>query len=251
MKKVSVRTNKLCATWPNLEHGVSEADGAVNLLDPMPLLRTDYRVFTRGNKLVFGKRSFQGEKYSTQFSLVPPSTLDLLGPGVPQEYHEKTAGALSASIASKTKSTYSTALRMLERCQAEIQRPLSMPLSQQDVLVFVAYMQTRNVTEATINLYLSSLRLAMISSGYTCSTLRTPVVKQILKGVRNIKTDPRALAEKRSRRAMTTHHLLLLGHSISKSTIPSYMKSMIWAASLAAFWGSLRMGEILCSHSTL
>ena len=136
---------------------------------------------------------------------------------------------------------------MLERCQLELNRPLSMPLSEQDVLCFVAYMQTRHVSEATIGMYLTSLRLAIISCGYACTTLRTPVVNQILKGVKNIRTDPRGLAEKKTRKAITVHHLRLLGHSIcNDESLSIYTKGMVWAISLSAFWGSLRMGELLC-----
>ena len=119
----------------------------MSFLDPMPVLRSEYRVFSRGGALIFGqrRRGTDREKYCTDTCLVPPSTDVLLGPGAPQVYHDTIAGALSASIANKTKSTYSTALRMLERCQLELNRPLSMPLSEQDVLCFVAYMQTRHV----------------------------------------------------------------------------------------------------------
>ena len=216
--------------------------------DPMPVLRENYRVFTRGERLIFGERKVKNKskKYCTESCIVPPNTVDLLGPGAPKSYHEAVSSAISASVATKTKSSYGTALKMLQKCQDELGRQMSLPLSHRDVLCFVAYMRTRDVSNSTISSYLASIRLAMMSAGYECSNIRTPIVKQVLRGIRNIKTDPRELARKKSRRAMTTHHLRLLGHALSISQASPYLKAMVWAVSLAAFWGSLRVGEILC-----
>ena len=218
----------------------------------MPKLRENYRVFTRGDSLIFGERKAKnkGLKYCTESFIVPPNTTELLGPGAPRSYHEAVSSAISASVAAKTKSSYGTALRMLQKCQDDLGRQMSLPLSHQDVLCFVAYMRTRDVTNSTISSYLASIRLAMMSAGHECSNMRTPIVKQVLRGIRNIKADPRALAGKKSRRAMTTHHLRLLGHSLSTSQASPYIKAMVWAVSLGAFWGSLRVGEILCPLSS-
>ena len=122
---------------------------------------------------------------------------------------------------------------------------MNLPLTDQDVLCFVAFMANRGVQDTTISSYLSAIRLALLSSGHDCENLRTPVVKQVLKGIHNLKRDPQAGAEKTTRRAMTVHHLRLLGHAITTSDLSLYLKSAIWAASLSAFWGSLRIGEIL------
>ena len=225
---------------------------ACGVRDPMPNLRQNYRVFTRGDSLIFGDRGAKTKsiKYCSESFIVPPNTKDLLGPGAPRSFHEAVSSAISASVATKTKSSYGTALRMLQKCQDDMGRRMSLPLSHQDVLCFVAYMRTRDVTNSTISSYLASIRLAMMSAGHECSNIRTPIVKQVLRGIRNMKADPRALAEKKSRRAMTTHHLRLLGHSLSISRAPSYLKALVWAVSLGAFWGSLRVGEILCPLSS-
>jgi hypothetical protein len=225
---------------------VSLSIPACQFPDPMPGLRSEYRVFARGDRLIFGNKYRTGDKYSATASFVIPNTSLLLGEGAPIAYHEALAGALSSSVASKTKSSYQTAVRMLERCQSELGRQMSMPLSEQDVLCFVAYMQTRKVADKTTSGYLAGLRLATISMGYPCSTLVTPVVKQVLKGIKNMRSDPRADIQKKTRRAMTFSHLQLLGHSIGTSKLSPYMRSLVWATSLSAFWGSLRIGELLC-----
>ena len=45
---------------------------------------------------------------------------------------------------------------------------------------------------------------------------------------------------------MTIDHLKLLGHALAESNYSDYLKSMMWAGSLVAFWGSLRIGELMC-----
>ena len=215
------------------------------MTDVVPAIKKGYRVFSRGQKLVIRKRSTGVCKYNTNF-VVPPETEQLLGLGAPRTYHTIIERAIAASVAEKTKSGYSTALNMLAACQAMIGRVMSLPLTDQDVLCFVAFMANRDVLDTTISSYLSAIRYALLSSGYDCENLRTPVVKQVLKGIHNLKRDPQAVAEKTTRRAMTIHHLKLLSHAIATSNfLTPFLKSALWAASLCAFWGSLRIGEIL------
>ena len=218
---------------------------AYQLSDPMPNLRAGYRVFSRGEKLIFGDRPRKVDKFCSSSNLVSPNTTLLLGDGAPPAYHQVISEALSSSVAAKTKSSYSTAVRMLHRCQADISRIMTMPLTEQDVLCFVAYMQTRGVSEKTISSYLAGLRLATISLGYPCVSLLTPIVKQVLRGIKNKRADPRAAAKRKVRRAVTVHHLRLLGHSIGSSSMSPYMKNLVWAVSLTSFWGAFRVGELL------
>ena len=212
--------------------------------EPMPNLRVEYRVFSRAGRVIFGDRALPRGKFCPSLNLVSPNTSLLLGEGAPPAYHQAIAGALSSSVAAKTKTSYSTAIRMLHRCQADLGRIMTMPLTDQDILCFVAYMQTRKVAEKTISGYLAGLRLATISLGYPCVTLLSPTVKQILKGIKNSRADPRISAQKKTRRAVTVPHLELLGHSIGLS---HYMKSLVWAVSLSSFWGAFRVGELLNS----
>ena len=122
---------------------------------------------------------------------------------------------------------------------------MSLPLSDGDVLCFVAFMAKRNVLDTTISSYLSAIRYAMLSIGHQCENLRTPVVAQVLKGIRNLKRDPQAVVMKKTRRAMTIPHLRLLGHALSTSTLSPYTKGLVWAVAMLAFWGSTRVGELL------
>ena len=209
------------------------------------VLKKDYRVFARGDRLVFGRRSSSGKKFNSLY-VVPPRTDRLLGKGAPIGYHAIVQEAIAASVSADTKSNYNTALNMLAACQTTLKRSMELPLSDQDVLCFVSFMAKRGVLDSTISNYLSGIRMALLSTGHDCENLRTPVVKQVLRGIHNLRRDPQAKAQKRTRRAMTVAHLRLLGHALTTSNLSDYMKSAIWAVALLAFWGALRIGEILC-----
>ena len=218
--------------------------GGIPVSEPVPGIKQDHCMFSRGDKLVIRRRDRGVSKYNGVY-VVPPKTEILLGTGVPSNYHLIISRAIAASVSADTKSGYNTALRMLSACQSTMGRTMSLPLSDSDVLCFVAFMANRDVLDSTISKYLSAIRYALLCSGYECENLRTPVVKQVLKGIHNLRRDPSLLAEKKTRRAMTVSHLRLLGHALVTSTMSDYMKSAMWAVSLSAFWGSLRIGEVL------
>ena len=138
--------------------------------DMIPCLRQNYRVFSRGEKLILGKRTRGVEKYNS-LQVVPPRTEFLLGEGAPEIFHSVIGKAIAASIAAQTKPKYKTALRMLALCQESLGRRMNLPLSNQDVLCFIAFMANRNVLDSTISKYLSAIRYAMISVGHECDNL--------------------------------------------------------------------------------
>ena len=215
------------------------------MVDPLPALKTHHRIFHRNSKLLVVPRSQPYQKYSKDSNLVKPNTFAILGEGAPEALHETIQGALSASVTTDSNSKYKVAMNMLNKCQEQVGRQIGFPLSEQDVCCFVAYMVSRNVTDKTIYGYLAGLRLASISKGFPCDTLVSPMVKQILKGLRNLKENPKQKVESKTRRAMTFVHLKLLGHAIGSSGYSEFEKDAIWAVSLSAFWGSFRLGELM------
>ena len=228
---------------------VNQENEVFQVAEVVSVLKQDYRVFKRGDNLIFGnrnvmKRKGQIAKYNS-FAIVPPRTDRMLGPGAPEVYHSVIEEAIAASVAKDTKSSYGTAINMLAKCQETLGREMSLPLSDQDVLCFVAFMADRGVLDSTISSYLSAIRLAMLSVGHQCINMRTPVVTQVLKGIKNLKRDPQLAAQKKTRRAMTVDHLKLLGHALARSNWSEYTKSLVWAGSLVAFWGSARIGELM------
>ena len=210
----------------------------------MPYNKQDFCAFSRGDKLVIRRRDGGVRKFNSMY-VVPPRTDILLGEGAPSNYHTIIGQAIAASVSSDTKSGYSTALRMLALCQSTLGRTMELSMFDSDVLCFVAFMAQRNVLDTTISKYLSAIRYALLCAGHEYENLRSPVVKQVLKGIHNLRRDPLAQAPKKPRWAMTVFHLRLLGHALATSNMLVYLKSALWAVSLSAFWGPLRIGEVL------
>ena len=118
-----------------------------------PSLWKDFRIFFRGDKLIFGKRKWGVAKYN-DMQVVPTKTERLLGDGVPEAFHSAVE-----TVVAQTKPKYNTAVRMLAACQLEMGRNMSLPLSNQDVLCFTAFMANRGVVDSTISGYLSAFRI--------------------------------------------------------------------------------------------
>ena len=95
---------------------VSDETESHRVTNVTPTLRRDFRIFSRGDKLIFGKRKWGGAKYNAMH-VVPPRTERLLGVGAPEVFHSVVETAIAASLAAQTKPKYNSALRMLAACQ--------------------------------------------------------------------------------------------------------------------------------------
>ena len=103
----------------------------------------------------------------------------------------------------------------------------------------------------TIRSYLSGIRFYLLSRGVFTPEKLPDLAEQMLKGKDKSDRNALAAANKKDRRAITLDMLLLLGHSISKqSTWSTYERALIWSVCTSAFWGSLRLGEILSEYSS-
>jgi hypothetical protein len=71
----------------------------------------------------------------------------------------------------------------------------------------------------------------------------------MLKGAKNLASY--SATQKEPKAVMTLSCLKILGHKFAKASWPTHDKSVFWAARTVAFFGSFRMGELLCpSEST-
>ena len=72
--------------------------------------------------------------------------------------------------------------------------------------------------------------------------------KCILRGYENLQRDPLRDAAEATHRPVTIPFLRLLGHAANKFWKGHEAEKLcFWTISLAAFWGSLRLGEVLCT----
>ena len=76
-------------------------------------------------------------------------------------------------IAKKTWSAYKSGQKMLETCERETEISMELPLSKENILVFVAWMINRNLSSSTIQTYLGGLRQKYLQMGLDPSSIRS------------------------------------------------------------------------------
>ena len=73
--------------------------------------------------------------------------------------------------------------------------------------------------------------------------------KQLLKGVTNISHNPMAFVASSHRKAYCLSSLRIMGHAINATGWSALKKQVVYTTMLLAFWGRLRLSEILCSSA--
>ena len=150
------------------------------------------------------------------------------------------------SVTKHTWSSYATAERTLNKCFKDLNKPVSFPLSQADLITFIAWLNERNLSASTMNSYLSGIRLVHLTKGLKAPTLRTELVNQLLAGKKNLDHD--VVKSYPTRLPVTPTILRLLKLAISKDDLPRHDARLFWFLCTLAFHGSLRMGEILAKN---
>ena len=81
------------------------------------------------------------------------------------------------SLSKSTWSSYKTAERLLAMCQKDEKRRMELPLTEEDIVVFIGWLiDVRKVKAATISGYLSGLRQLHTAKGIEAPNIRTELV---------------------------------------------------------------------------
>ena len=156
--------------------------------------------------------------------------------------------ASNQSLALTTWSSYNTAGNHVKRCELETGVKMSFPMDDRMVLTFVGWLiVSRKVSSASINQYISGLRVAHLKQGVLPGNLRPAIVAAILKGKEN---GENMSGNKVPRLAMTVPVMKLLKALLAASKLALIRKRMVWAISCLAFHGSFRIHELLSREST-
>ena len=110
-----------------------------------------------------------------------------------------------------------------------------------DTLNYVGFLLKRGLKGDTISGYLSSIRAAHIFRVFCSPALRGDIVTAIINGAKK-----RDLSEKHAPRLAVTPALMReLKDRLKDKRMPVYDKRLFWCVACLAFWGSLRVNEIL------
>ena len=155
----------------------------------------------------------------------------------------------SYGLAKGTWASYKTAERLLAICMREKNMKLELPLSEQDVLVFIHWLTfKRGVTSATINNYLSGVRQLHIAKGIDKVELRSQKISTLLDGLKNKEMAEKRMKGTEKRKPITLEILRTLKNRLGESGFCGTDQRMIWTASSVMFHGAFRVHEILAKE---
>jgi hypothetical protein len=122
--------------------------------------------------------------------------------------------------------------------------PLTFPVPIHLILALVTYLfRIRVLVPTTVASYISSIRNWEHLQGIENKNWDNPLIRQIMKGYKNLYLT--RLRNPRVRCVITWSILRLLKDEIWKLDFSALDKQVAWCAAILAFWGSLRMGELL------
>jgi len=136
---------------------------------------------------------------------------------------------------------------MLLTCLKQKGRKFDMPLTQEDVVIFVDWLlEERKVAAGTVKGYLSGIRQMHISKGMEPPVIRTVAVNWVLRGKKNAENIINRREGQAGRLPMTMNMMKLLKESIRNWDADMMKKLLMWAVCCLAFNGAFRVHELLC-----
>ena len=117
-------------------------------------------------------------------------------------------------------------------------------LSKENIPDFIEFCyKKKDLKSSTIRSYISSISLILKLRDADFSFCSSYLVNNLLKGIENLEFYKNI--SKGTRKVMTLPLLKLIGHQIAISDWKEDSKQVFWTAILVAFFGSIRLGEIL------
>jgi hypothetical protein len=184
-------------------------------------------------------------KFSTKNTSMSLSTSAL-----PMSTHPKLSNRakelFNSSISRATHNTYASGITHVLRAESELGRKFSNPPSPEDMTFLVTYLSCKNLSEDTVRLYLTAFRRLQLARGVHTPTPVPPLAQTLITGLKKLKHNPKLEVMKKSRRSISLPLLKLISHAIASNPgWSAYRKILIWSACLVAWWGGLRIGEML------
>ena len=145
------------------------------------------------------------------------------------------ANAANHSLSRSTWSMYKTVKTHLERCQIDLNVRFSFPMSNNQVLCFIAWLLKRNLSATTINSYISGLRTIHLVKGLDNQALRQPIVTAIIEGKAHLDIVKNRLQKKSVRMPITINLLKLIKATINAWEESDKLRLLVWSVCLICF----------------
>ena len=124
------------------------------------------------------------------------------------------------------------------------------PLNKEVLRGFAVFCSSvKNLKPASVRAYMSAIVCLHRIKGFTTFEINDSLVNAILKGAANLlMSSPNPPSN--TRRVVTIPILRHLGHKLCKSGWTETTVQNVWTAALTAFFGTMRMGELLSQKET-
>ena len=159
--------------------------------------------------------------------------------------NEQAARLIHASLATTTWQKYSTGWNCFQAFEVFSGQRFTWPLNKEVLRNFAVFcISVKKLKPASVRAYFSALVCLHKLRGFTAFEINDSLVDAILRGAGNlIMSSPNPPSN--TRRVVTLPVLRHLGHKLSSSGWLAETIQNIWTAALLAFFGSMRMGELL------
>ena len=153
---------------------------------------------------------------------------------------------LHQSLASATWKKHKSVWSIFNQFALAEKVEIVLPLSDQVILNFCSWCDAkRSLSASTIKSYIHSLSKIQQLQGFDAIPIgKVKLLSQFLLGVEHM---PHKKSPRKKRQTISFPLLKILGHYLGESEFSGYVKQMVWTVFLTAFFGSLRMGEILAA----
>ena len=128
-------------------------------------------------------------------------------------------------------------------------RPNILPFGLDILIPFTSWALTeKKLKHTTVSQYLHAIELYHKLRGFEDYTVENTIIKLLLKGSENMSIY--TSKKNTNRNVMTLPLLKILGHEIASMDWSKFEKQLVWTVSCISFFGSFRIGEILCNNSS-
>jgi hypothetical protein len=152
---------------------------------------------------------------------------------------------IAQSLTRNTWRKYESAWNLFDTFLIDRKLPFTCPIPISQLRQFAVWADYRkHLAPSTIKSYISALSKLQLLLGFDQVPFNSDAwLKAFLQGSENAKIyEPQKTS---TRRAVTFEILTLIGHQLTHSGWSEFTRSLFWAVSLIAFWGSFRLGELL------
>jgi hypothetical protein len=155
---------------------------------------------------------------------------------------------VTAAFAKSTWDRIKSALKCIEKFAIHTNTHIEWPMSKAFLHSFTHWaLSTKDLSHCTVKAYLHDISLVHKLKNIDHSNFNDFLLTTTLKGAENLELYENL--HKKGKPTITIQLLRNIGTEIAKSNLSKRDKQVFWASLTLAFWGSLRMGEVLAKKT--